>query len=244
MVWRLHYTKCRHVIQQKHFFTNICRQYTSFFGECSYFGESSIKYSKWKKALYQWKTILVVIFERPLYFDPIHFTCWIQCCRKKYSFFISSYSHTYLCIYIYIFRVSVWLFLLCVYCTRVKWKVCYFPFTHTQNLCRLLCKYSMDHWAHDVYTVYTVYTCNATRLNVDCLRMAVFICQMSMRFCIKMLINQCPLYHDKWKIDNYYTITIINFHNFVLHFLIVNHFYIKIFPNTNHLRYFAFQGSE
>lgn len=70
-------------------------------------------------------------------------------------------------------------------------------------------------------TLYIV-QCNVIRLNVDCLRMAVFICQMSMRFCIKILINQCLLYHDKLKINNYYTITIINFEIFLYFLLIIN----------------------
>lgn len=146
---------------------------------------------------------------------------------KKYSFFISSYAH-----------ISIHFGCLCgsfccAYTVRAWNGECAFSF---------LLSLAHTH-AHRIYTVYfanflwtnehvmcTVYsehcTCNATRLNVDCLKMAVFICQMSMRFCIKILINQCPLYHDKLKIHNYYTITIINF---VFHFLIVNLFYIKIF---------------
>lgn len=167
--------------------------------------------------------------------DSFHMLNSVQ---KKKIFIFHLIIRTHIHIHLDTFRVSVWLLLLCVYCTRMKWRVCFFLFTHTHT------------HTHRIYTVYfanilwtnehmmcTVYRehckCNATRLNVDCLRMAVFICQMSMRFCIKILINQCPLYHDKLKINNYYTITLINF---VSHFSTVNLFYIKFSLNTNHFR--------
>lgn len=102
--------------------------------------ECSEQYTKWKALATRTKKIPFDSFERPLYSVSIQ-----QFKQKSHVEFSAEEKNIFIfhrcsCI----FRVYAWLLLLCVYCTRMKWKVCYFLFTHTQNLYSVLCKYSMD----------------------------------------------------------------------------------------------------
>lgn len=116
--------------------------------------------------------------------------------KKKYPFFIADIIYI-ACVWMVASAVRV------LYAHEME-SVLFPLYSHTKLI---LCHFANILWTNE----HMMCTCNATRLNVDCLRIAVFICQMSMRFCIKILINQCLVYHDKLEMNNYYTITIINF---------------------------------